>query len=53
MRFVASPLMVAVALGLLSPNVLEAEEDGQEDCAAPSDSAEHDAALTDTAASED
>ena len=30
MRFAASPLMVAVALGLLGPSVLDVEEDGQE-----------------------
>lgn len=53
MRFVASPLMVAVALGLLGPNVLDVEEDTQEDCAAPPDSLDGDADLTDTAASEE
>lgn len=31
MRFNASPLMVAVALGLLGPSVLEVEEEGLED----------------------
>lgn len=30
MRFAASPLMVAVALGLLGPSVLEAEEEPTE-----------------------
>ena len=35
MRFAASPLMVAVALGLLAPSVLEVEEEAREDHASP------------------
>lgn len=39
MRFAASPLMVAVALGLLGPSVLEAEDEGLEEHAPPVDEA--------------
>jgi hypothetical protein len=37
MRFAASPLMVAVALGLLGPSVLEAEDEISEDHAGEAD----------------
>lgn len=43
MRFAASPLMVAVALGLLGPSVLEAEEEGLEDRASSESSEEREA----------
>lgn len=36
MRFAASPLMVAVALGLLSPMVLDMEDEGRGDHASSS-----------------
>ncbi|MFN7145825.1 MAG: hypothetical protein ACK4YP_18765 [Myxococcota bacterium] len=39
MRFNASPLMVAVALGLLGPSVLEVEEEGLEERGLPEDDA--------------
>jgi len=42
MRFAASPLMVAVALGLLGPSVLDAEDDGVEDHAASGRDAQDD-----------
>lgn len=46
MRFAASPLMVAVALGLLGPSVLEAEEEGLEEHGAPADESPAEAAPT-------
>lgn len=42
MRFAASPLMVAVALGLLAPSVLDVEEDGLEERASPEADVAHD-----------
>lgn len=51
MRFAASPLMVAVALGLLGPSVLEAEEEGLEEHAFPDGKSE--ACSEDRSSSED
>lgn len=37
MRFVASPLLVAVALGFLAPAVLDTEDEDQEEIQPPVD----------------